>query len=85
LQSKWYFRPGTYPRTRASTAFMLDSALAETRGCLDGMMWFGSQSRGKLWDCVGVWYTGEWRHGYAGYVNDVRKILRNKPWRHWSG
>ncbi len=85
LQSKWYFRPGTYPRTRVSTAFMLDSALAETRGCLDGMMWFGHQSRGKLWDCVGVWYTGEWQQGYAGYVSSVRTILRNKPWRHWSG
>jgi len=85
LQSKWYFRPGTYPRTRVSTAFMLDSALAEMRGCLDGMMWFGHQSRGKLWDCVGIWYTGEWRQGYAGYVSSVRSILRNKPWRHWSG
>jgi autotransporter family porin len=85
LQSKWYFRPGTYPRTLASTAFMIDSALAETRGCLDGMMWFGPQSRGKLWNCVGVWYSGQWGAGYSEYVNHVRQILRNKPWRHWPG
>jgi autotransporter family porin len=85
LQSKWYYRPGTYPRTRVSTAFMLDSALAETRGCLDGMMWFGSRSRGKVWDCVGVWYSGEWRSGYASYVSQVREIYRSKPWRRWAG
>jgi hypothetical protein len=48
-------------------------------------MWFGHQSRGKLWDCVGIWYTGEWRQGYAGYVSSVRKYLRNRPWRRWAG
>jgi len=85
LQSKWYYRPGTYPRTRLSTAFMLDSAMAETRGCLDGMMWFGPKSRGHLWDCVGVWYSGEWRQGYAAYVAKVRQYVRAKPWRHWAG
>jgi len=85
LQSKWYYRPGTYPRTRVSTAFMLDSALAETRGCLDGMMWFGSRSRGKVWDCVGVWYSGEWRDGYGAYVAHVKQIFHAKPWRRWAG
>jgi autotransporter family porin len=85
LQSKWYFRPGTYPRTRVSTAFMLDSALAETRGCLEGMMWFGRVSRGRVWDCVGVWFSGEWRENYGGYVAGVKEILREKPWRRWSG
>ncbi len=85
LQSKWYYRPGTYPGTRVSTAFMLDSALAETRGCLDGMMWFGSQSRGHVWDCVGVWFSGAWREGYSSYVQAVRHYYRAKPWRRWAG
>jgi autotransporter family porin len=85
LQSKWYYRPGTYPRTRVSTAFMLDSALAETRGCLDGMMWFGGKSRGHTWDCVGVWYSGSWKGGYSSYVAHVKQILKSKPWRRWAG
>ena len=37
MHSKWNYRPGTYPRTRVSTSFNVDSTLAEMRGCLDGM------------------------------------------------
>jgi len=85
LQSRWYYRPGTYPGTKRSTAFMLDSALAETRGCVDGMMWFGSQSRGDIWGCIGIWFSGEYKSGYGSYVNSVKSILKAKPWRHWVG
>ena len=52
---------------------------------LDGMMWFGSRSRGKVWDCVGVWYSGEWRDGYGAYVAHVKQIFHAKPWRRWAG
>jgi autotransporter family porin len=85
LQSKWYYLPGTYPRTRVSTAFMLDSALAETRGCLDGLQWFGPQSRGNVWGCVGVWFSGSWGEGYSDYVASVKRIYWAKPWRQWPG
>ena len=85
LQSKWYFRPGTYPGTRVSTAFNLDASLAELRGCLDGLEWFGPQSRGNTWGCVGVWFSGSWGHGYDNYVAQVKAIYNAKPWRHWKG
>ena len=85
LQSRWYYRPGTYPGTKKSTAFMVDSALAETRGCVDGMMWFGSQSRGDVWGCVGVWFSGSYRSGYGSYVSHVKSVVRSKPWRRWPG
>jgi hypothetical protein len=85
LQSRWYYRPGTYPGTKKSTAFMLDSALAETRGCIDGMMWFGSKSRGDLWGCVGIWFSGSYGSGYGAYVADVKALVRSKPWLRWPG
>jgi hypothetical protein len=85
LQSKWNYRPGTYPRTKVSTAFNVDSALAEMRGCLDGMMWFGTQSRGDLWGCVGIWFSGSFHNGDSQYVAKVKSILAAEPWRHWGG
>jgi hypothetical protein len=85
MQSKWNYRPGTYPRTKVSTAFNVDSALAEMRGCLDGIMWFGSQSRGDVWGCVGIWFSGSFHNGDSHYVSTVRSILSAEPWRRWHG
>jgi hypothetical protein len=85
LQSKWYFRPGVYPGTRISTAFNLDSALAETRGCLDGLEFFGPISKGNLWGCVGVWFSGAWGVGDASYIANVQSIYTAKPWLSWKG
>ena len=85
LQSKWYFRPGTYPGTRTSTAFMLDSALAETRGCLDGRQFFGAVSKDDLWGCVGVWFSGEWGKNDKSYIKDVQHYFKSKPWLYWAG
>jgi hypothetical protein len=85
LQSKWYFRPGVYPDTRISTAFNVDSVLAETRGCLDGLAWVGPQSKGNVWGCVGLWYSGEWGQNDASYVASVRAIFDAKPWLSWTG
>jgi len=85
LQSKWYYRPGTYPRTMVSTAYSIDSVLAETRGCLDGMLWFGPQSRGNVWGCVGFWFSGSWGHDESNYITSVENIVTNKPWLHWTG
>jgi hypothetical protein len=85
LQSKWYFRPGSYPGTRVSTAFSLDYSIAELRGCIDGLQWFGPQSTGNVWGCVGVWFTGSWGNGYDNYVAQVKAIYDAKPWRNWRG
>ena len=85
LQSRWYYRPGTYPGTKKSTAFVLDSALAETRGCVEGMMWFGSKSRGDVWGCVGIWFSGSYGSGYGSYVAHVKSVMGSKPWRRWPG
>jgi hypothetical protein len=87
LQSKSYYRPGTYPLTKVSTAFNLDYSLAEFRGCLDGLQWFGSQSKGDVWGCVGVWFSGSYSPGGGGsrYVSSVKRILAEKPWRNWHG
>jgi hypothetical protein len=85
LQSKWYFRPGTYPRTRVSTAYNVDSVLAEMRGCLDGMLWFGPRSRNDVWGCTGFWFSGSWGQDDQRYIADVLTILSDKPWLHWNG
>jgi len=85
LQSKWYFRPGTYPRTKVSTAYNVDSVLAEMRGCLDGMLWFGPRSTGDVWGCTGLWFSGSWGQHDQQYVASVQRILADKPWLHWNG
>jgi len=85
LQVKWYFQLGTYPRTKVSTAFNLDVTLAETRGCLDGLGWFGPQSRGKIWGCVGVWFSGQWGQGYDAYIARAQRNFSRKPWLSWRG
>jgi hypothetical protein len=85
LQSKWYFRPGTYPRTLISTAYNVDSVLAEMRGCLDGMLWFGPRSRGDVWDCTGFWFSGSWRQDDQQYIAHVQAIYTDKPWLRWNG
>jgi hypothetical protein len=86
LQSKAYYRPGTYPATKVSTAFNLDASLAELRGCIDGLQWFGPQSKGDVWGCVGVWFSGSYnKGGQSSYVDNVKQIYNEKPWRKWRG
>ncbi len=85
LQSKWYYRPGVYPDTKLSTAFNVDSVLAETRGCLDGLAWFGPISKGNVWGCVGLWFSGAWDQNDASYIASVRSYLAAEPWLSWKG
>jgi hypothetical protein len=74
----------TWPQARTSTAFNLDYALAWRRACYEGLFaeggWLPPRSRGNLWDCVGLWYSGSWRAGSAAYVREVRRALRERPW-----
>ena len=85
LQSKWYYRPGTYPWTRTSTAFSLDSSLAEMRGCLDGMSYAGTKTTGDVWGCIGFWYSGTFGKGDSAYIADIKAKLSQKVWLTWAG
>ena len=49
------------------------------------MMWFGTQSRGDLWGCVGIWFSGSFHNGDQQYVGKVKSILSNEPWLRWHG
>ena len=84
LQSKWYFRPGLYPWTRTSTAFSLDASLAEI-GCLDGLGYSGTKTRGDIWGCIGFWYSGEFGTNDRAYIADVQSKLKEKAWIYWGG
>jgi hypothetical protein len=78
----------TWPYSRASSAYNVDYALAWRRACYEGMFaqggWLPRRSRGHLWDCVGLWSSGLWRRGAAGYVRTVRRTLRDRPWVGWG-
>jgi hypothetical protein len=90
LQIKWYFHPSknpvgnTYPMSKDMTAFSLDYALAELRGCYDGHAWVGKKATGDLMGCMGLWYSGEWRDDNAlKYIGWVQRALDSKPWLYW--
>ena len=86
LQSKWYFRPGVYPGVHVSTAFNVDSVLAETRGCLDGIdVVRPGFPTGNVWGCVGVWFSGAWGEHDAPYIDRVHSFFTAKPWLSWKG
>jgi hypothetical protein len=82
-------RPGTphrytWPHARTSTAYNLDYALAWRRACYEGLFaaggWLPARSRGDLWGCVGLWFSGRWHAGSTAYVRAVRRALRERPW-----
>ena len=77
---------GTFPFNRDSTAFALDYLGAFLRGCQEGWVsWLGNEGAaykpGMIWDCVAVWYAGEWRTKAAEkYEGLVRAAMRDRPW-----
>ena len=90
LQIKWYFHPSknpvgnSYPMSKTMTAFSLDYALAELRGCYDGHAWPGKKTTGDLLGCMGLWYAGEWLNsGAHDYMGRVQSALETKPWLFW--
>jgi hypothetical protein len=74
----------TWPHSRRSTAFNLDYALAWRRACYEGDFaeggWLPESSRGDLWSCVGLWYSGLWQEGDDDYVAAVRTAVTQRPW-----
>ena len=93
IQVRWYFHPSvssstaagtSYPAIRTSTAFNLDLELAEMRGCYDGRSTYLGNTRGDLWGCLGVWFSGAWHtSGGDGYASRVRSELAAKQWLSW--
>jgi hypothetical protein len=78
---------GTFPFNRRSTAFAADYLASQLRGCYEGWQWWLSNTgtrdyeAGRLWDCVGAWYAGEWRSEEAlGYIDRVKTELRARTW-----
>ncbi|HEY3190072.1 MAG TPA: hypothetical protein VGJ70_21450 [Solirubrobacteraceae bacterium] len=78
----------TWPLSRTSTAFNVDYALGWRRACYEGLFadggWLPRRSRGDLWGCIGVWYSGAWHERDAGYVANVQRQMRERPWRMWT-
>ncbi len=82
LQLRSDYQPGTYPWSATSTAFNLDYSLAMRRACYDGVSWLGRQTKGDLWGCVGVHFSGGWYDSSAnGYIERVKRALDAKAWR----
>ena len=76
---------GTFPFNRDSTAFALDYAAAQLRGCMEGWVtWLSNRDgyqRGDLWGCVGVWYGGDWKIPEAlQYADRVKSLLDERFW-----
>ena len=87
---RWYFHPSvssstaagtSYPAIRTSTAFNLDLELAEMRGCYEGQSTYLGNTRGDLFGCLGVWFSGAWHSGGGdAYSCRVQQALANKEW-----
>jgi autotransporter family porin len=76
---------GTFPFNRDSTAFALDYAASQLRGCMEGWIsWLSGRDgfrRGDLWGCVGVWYAGDWKIPAAReYTARVKALLDDRVW-----
>jgi len=79
---------GTFPFNRYSTAFAVDYIASQLRGCYNGWeRWLDTTGTraygtGKMWGCVGAWYSGDWRTAAANdYISLVRHELVRRTWR----
>ncbi len=76
----------TYPDVFMSTGNNLNYALAWIAGCYRGDMsgWipdeFMNDPGRRYRECVGLWYSGEWRSGNSEYLSSYDKELNNKTW-----
>ncbi|MGH3828919.1 MAG: hypothetical protein ACRDRS_00485 [Pseudonocardiaceae bacterium] len=75
---------GTLPWSQKSTAYNADWAMAVWRACYEGLMYYGPQSRGDTWGCVGGWWSGDGPdHGGASYERRVQSVLSTEPYLSW--
>ena len=75
----------SWPNSERSTAYAVDQQVAELRGCYDGMSTYLGATRGRLWGCIGSWYSGAWDPSGGNYAASVRRYYEDKPWLRWSG
>lgn len=72
------------PDAQRSSAFNADYALAFRRVCFEGLFAYWGTSmqntRGDLWGCIGLWFSGQWNQGNADYVTRVRNVYTARPW-----
>ena len=74
---------GTWPLSRDSTAFNLDTYGAIMRQCYDGLIvWLDNgYGAGDLWGCVGYYFSGRWNDSAAAtYVQGVAATLAARAW-----
>ena len=54
------------------------------RGCYDGDSTYLGNTRGDLWGCLGVWFSGAWHSsGGDSYAAKVQQALADKEWLTW--
>ena len=72
---------GTFPFNRDSTAFAVDFLASYLRGCYEGWVKWLYPAGGKIWGCVGSWYSGDWLSTRArGYIGRVKNEIVNHTW-----
>lgn len=83
-----------FPDCRNSTAYNADYATFAVRACYDNLYaeggWFDATSvpaepddparDERLWQCVGVWYSGEWQSANESYIEAVRRAYEGRSW-----
>ncbi len=84
LQIKSVVWTGTAPWSSSSTAYNVDWSLGLRRACYEGYMYGEYDSRGDLWGCIGVHFSGRWKDDSAlDYVDSVQRYLDRRPWLEW--
>lgn len=84
-----------HPLTRRSTAFNADYWAGWVRWIYNGhARWLNGERRGsryvrgKLWESIGVWYSGRWDLSNGNYQRRVKQTIREHVWRRrdfWYG
>ncbi|CAA9432900.1 MAG: hypothetical protein AVDCRST_MAG66-3426 [uncultured Pseudonocardia sp.] len=84
LQIKSVVWTGTAPWSLSSTAYNLDWSLGMRRACYEGYLYTEEGSRGDLWGCIGVHFSGRWKNESAlRYSDSVKRHLHSRSWRDW--
>lgn len=89
LQTVWYYHPfgqepfGAWPWIEKSTAFTLDLAAAEFRGCYDGLSAYMGPTAGDVWGCIASWRTRTYKPGGGSYAARVKMANQTRPWLKW--
>jgi autotransporter family porin len=83
----------TYPECSNSTSYNADYATAFVRACYDNLFaengWFHNTVPAtptdpsidqRLWECVGLWFSGQFMANDSAYIAAVKQQYASKPW-----